>query len=173
MDPNFKRVCRDLRTAESVQILKRHSGIFGQPNRPKFWKGMQGSMDSRIGSIVGRWWNPRTAKSVWNFKGGCRDLRTAEWVQIFKGDAGIHESVRFLKERCFNLRTAKTVWIFKGSRDLRTAVSDFLEGLRDPRTTESVRFLKEREREVGIHWPLYRSVFSKGDTGICGPGISE
>ena len=28
----FKRVCRDLRTSESVQILKRHSGICGQPN---------------------------------------------------------------------------------------------------------------------------------------------
>ena len=167
MDPNFKRVCRDLRTAESVQILKRHSGIFGQPNRPKFWKGMQGSMDSRIGSIFGRWWNRKTAKSVWNFKGGCRDLRTAEWVQILKGDAGIHETVRFLKGRCFNLRTAKTVWIFKGSTD------SCIWLLRGPQRSTDNRIGTIFKRERGWNPLTAISVFSKGDAGIYGSGISE
>ena len=166
---NFERVCRDLRTSESVQILKRHSGICGQPNRSKFWKGMQGSMDSRIGSIFGRWWNPRTAISVWNFKGGCRDLRTAEWVQILKGDAGIHETVRFLKGRCFNLRTAKTVWIFKGSTD------SCIWLLRGPQrsTDDRIGTIFKRERERGWNPLTAISVFSKGDAGIYGSGISE
>ena len=72
-----------------------------------------------------------------NFVGGCRDIRTAELVRIFK-------------VRCWDPRIAESVRILK-------------RGLRDPRTAESVRILKEAAGIQGLsNW----SEFFKGGAGI-------
>ena len=113
---------------------------------------MQGSTNHFIG--LNFWRVTQVSTDRWigpNFKGGWRDLRTAE-------------SVRILKEVCRNPRTAESGRIFKG-------------GYRDLRITESVRIFKKKCRnrseclkgDVGIRGLLNHAEFLKGDARIYEP----
>ena len=85
-----------------------------------FWRVTQVSTDRWIGpNFKGGWRDLRTAESVRILKEVCRNPRTAESGRILKEgytDLRTTESVRIFETKCRNPRTFESVWIFEGGR---------------------------------------------------------
>ena len=138
-----------------------------------FWRVTQVSTDRWIGpNFKGGWRDLRTAESVRILKEVCRNPRTAESGRIFKGgyrDLRTTESVRIFETKCRNPRTFESVWIFEGERRYpRTAESVRMSKGEwwDPRTVESFRIFNGRCRDLrtadqfGRIWVILPNIFT-------------